>query len=271
MSERTFHFFQHKHAILHYSIYGTGAKPLLCFHGFGFTGESFFELEKKISTEYTLYNFDLFFHGKSEWKNKNNPISTVFLTTLIGEFNKEKNISTFSLLGYSIGAKFVWTITNSFPDKVIEIIVLAPDGISTQFWYRLATGSAITRSLFRLFLSHKKYSTFFLKTMRFLKLAPPAALRFVESQLQAKEQRDRVYETWVVFRKLKVDCTHLANKINQKNISVTIYLGGQDKIIMSQSIRTLTEKINKKEVIVLEAGHSDLISKMVDYISYSSK
>jgi pimeloyl-ACP methyl ester carboxylesterase len=269
--ERTEHFFHYKQATLHYTLYGTGAKPLFCFHGFGLTGESFFELEKKLSNEYTLYNFDLFFHGKSEWKEEDKPISESFLAKLILEFNKEKNISSFSLLGYSIGARFVWTITNSFPDKVKEIIVLAPDGISTSFWYRLATGSSVSRSVFKLFLSHKKYGASFLKIGSFFKLVPSTTLRFVESQLQTKEQRDKVYKTWIVFRELKANNSSLANNINRNTIPLTIYLGTHDKIITYKTIQPLVEKIKHATIVVLEAGHSNLISKMVDYISYSSK
>ena len=260
--ERTFHFFHYKQAILHYSIYGTGSKPLFCFHGFGLDGSYFYELEKHLATDYTIYNFDLFFHGKSEWKDGDKRITKEFLAALIGEFNKEKNISTFSLLGYSIGARLVWTIVEAFPDKVKEITVAAPDGITTRFWYGIATGSVITRNIFRLLLSHKRNSSILFSIGKFFHLAPSLVLRFAESQLQTPEQRNRVYKTWVTFRKLKADPKALAEQINHYNIQLTIYLGKHDKIITYKNVKPLVEKVEKKKVITLEAGHSNLIQKI---------
>lgn len=51
--DRTAQFFQHQNTTLHYSVSGTGSKTLLCFHGFGLTGQSFYELEESLSNEYT--------------------------------------------------------------------------------------------------------------------------------------------------------------------------------------------------------------------------
>src|ERR1700741_765271 len=100
--ERKEHFFHYKQASLHYSVYGNGSKPIFLFHGFGLNGTIFYELEKVLAEEYTLYNFDLFFHGKSEWRTLEEPMSEEFWTELVTEFIREKNLPSFSLLGYSI-------------------------------------------------------------------------------------------------------------------------------------------------------------------------
>ena len=141
LMDRTFHFFHYQTATLHYSNYGKGSKALFCFHGFGLSGALFYPLEELFSPEYTIYNFDLFFHGQSKWNAGEIPIEEEFWARLIKEFCKENNISNFGLLGYSIGARPVWSIAQSIPEKVKEIIAIAPDGITNSLWFDLATGT----------------------------------------------------------------------------------------------------------------------------------
>ena len=51
---------------LHYHKLGSGPHVLLAFHGIGQEGISCFgTFEKHLGSYYTIYAFDLFFHGKS--------------------------------------------------------------------------------------------------------------------------------------------------------------------------------------------------------------
>ena len=55
---------------VHYHEYGSGAKPILAFHGYGMTGRQFHVLKNSILTQYHVYGFDHFFHNKNTNKNK---------------------------------------------------------------------------------------------------------------------------------------------------------------------------------------------------------
>jgi pimeloyl-ACP methyl ester carboxylesterase len=268
--EREFHFFHYQQAALHYSVYGSGSKFLFCFHGYGLTGQVFYELEEVLSKEYTIYNFDLFFHGKSEWKAIAEPISKEFWKELINAFIIEKNISSFSLLGYSIGAKFVWNAVENSPDKIKEIIAIAPDGIINNFWYRLATGNVISRAVFKFMLSNKFIIISFLRTGRWLGIIPSITSRFAQNQLNTAEQRSKVFNTWINFRKLTVAPEILAGIINKNKIPLTIYLGANDTIIRYKTIKPLAERLVEKELITLQAGHANLVSKVTQYLKLKS-
>jgi pimeloyl-ACP methyl ester carboxylesterase len=265
--ERKHYFFHYKEASLHYSVYGNGSKSIFLFHGFGLNGEIFYELEKVLAKEYTLYNFDLFFHGKSEWKAGVEPMSEEFWTELMIQFLKELNISSFSLLGYSIGAKLVWSTAKNISDKVKEIIVIAPDGITSNTWYTLATRTAFDRAVFKTLLFNEKIISAFLKIGRWLRIVPSITIRFAESQLGTEEQRKRVYQTWLVFRKLKSDIKKLTFEINKNKIDLTIYLGVHDKIVTYKIVKPLVEKVIRKNIITLHAGHSNLILAVKNYLS----
>ncbi len=264
--ERAFHFFHYKQATLHYSIYGSGSIPLLCFHGFGLTGHSFFEIEEVLASEYRIYNFDLFYHGKSAWKEDGKPMSESFLQELISEFTRANSISTFSLLGYSIGARLVWSIAKKNPEKVKEIIVIAPDGILISVWYYLATGSVCTRAIFKWLLAKGSYLKFFLAMGHFLNSMSASTVRFIESQLRSEAQRKRVYDTWLVYRALKSEPKLNAALFNKHNTKVTVFLGKQDQIITYKKVSKLTNFVSSKFIIHLEAGHSTLLPAVVAYL-----
>ena len=60
----------YKSSIINYYIFGSGAKTLFCFHGYGEDGNSFAFLEKKLGLAYTLYAIDFPVHGKTQWNEK---------------------------------------------------------------------------------------------------------------------------------------------------------------------------------------------------------
>ena len=264
--ERDFHFFRYQKAILHYSKYGNGPKPIFCFHGFGLTGAMFSELEKILARDYTVYSFDLFFHGQSEWLSDEEAISEKFWSELITAFTKENNITSFSLLGFSIGARSVWSLANTLPEKINEIIAIAPDGVTNSGWYSLATGSKTTRFLFKTLLSKKEYINTLLNVGMAMMLMPRLTVRFAKCQLRTAKQRQKVYLTWVTYRKLKANTKSLAESINKLKIPITFYIGEQDKVIRKKSIHSLVKKLDNQNVILLKAGHLNLINAVIKYL-----
>lgn len=271
MSERTFHFFQYQHTTLHYSKYGTGAKVMFCFHGFGQDLGSLHILEKSFSDEYTFYSFDLFFHGKSEWGEAENYLTDKFWVDAISSFMKEIEVQKISLLGYSLGARLVWSLAQHMPDIIQEVIVLAPDGIKNSIWFKMSVRTAIGRIIFK-YVTKNKYRISSLLTIgKKISLAPKGVIRFAESQLDTEEQRRRVYMTWMVYRKLKVNPKYLAQVLNTYKIPLTIYLGVKDKIISYKKVKRLTEKVNNKKIIYVEAGHSNLINSLSQLVKLNRK
>ncbi len=141
--------FVYQQVSLHYSLTGKGKKVLLAFHGYGQTKLHFRHIAKQLSGQYTLYTFDLFFHGKSIWPFKDNPLTKNFLAGMMSAFLEKEKINQFSLMGFSMGGKMVLSLLEQFPDRVEQLILIAPDGIKTSFWYSLATYPGWTKQYFR--------------------------------------------------------------------------------------------------------------------------
>src|SRR5690349_5025567 len=108
---------------------------MLAFHGFGQGKEAFSTFGEALSSDYTLYSFDLFFHGKSEWNYEEEPLEKEFWSEIIQRFLKEQDIRSFSVVGYSMGGKFALATVEAFPTHVKEVYLLAPVGIWISPWY----------------------------------------------------------------------------------------------------------------------------------------
>jgi pimeloyl-ACP methyl ester carboxylesterase len=234
-------------AHLHYTR--TGDKALLMFHGYGQDASVFKDIEG--------YSIDLFFHGGSKWNKGEEPLEKNEWKQIVSEFLEQNNIKDFSVLGFSMGARFALATLEAFPDRVKEIILLAPDGIKTSPWYSLATYPIAFRKFFKSMISNHARFSRIARISNQLGLIDKGVLRFVEAQMDSEEKRKRVYYSWVVFRHLKFDVKKIAAMIDQYNIKIRLYVGKYDKIITAKNMKGLTSNVQ-----IIEAGHNDLIRKV---------
>lgn len=237
---------------LNYTRSGAGEKIMLTFHGYG-QDNSIFEKY----TGYTFYHIDLFFHGKSIWNKGEEPLEKREWKKLIEDLLTQNNIQSFSLLGFSMGGKFALATLEAFPNKINEIILLAPDGIKTSAWYSLATYPIAFRNFFKSMIANHTRFLRIARTAKKLGLIDNGVLRFVETQMDSEEKRKRVYYSWVVFRHLEFDIERIKRLMKENDIELKLYVGQYDKIIKANDMKRLTSKIE-----ILDAGHNDIIRKV---------
>jgi pimeloyl-ACP methyl ester carboxylesterase len=259
---------------LFYEKTGSGEKSLLLFHGFAQDHSVFKDVVTSLSQEYTCYAFDLFFHGKSNWANGDHPILKQDWKMFLAAFIQQEKINDFSLLGYSIGARFVLTSVDVFPEKIKEIFLVAPDGIKMNFWYSLASYPWITRKLFKSMILHPGRFQLLSSAARQLKLAHPKVLRFAELQMKSSEKRKKVYQTWVVFRRLKYRLEKIAEKMNEHSITVIFILGSFDHLVEKSPIQNFVKILEHARVLRVETGHNRLLellpAEMLRYLREQS-
>lgn len=262
----TKHQLQSEQATLHYTKTGNGARTLIAFHGFGQTGEAFHGLAKALSDSYTIYLFDIFFHGDSTWALDEHPLEKVTWAALMEKFLTQESINTFSLLGFSMGGKFVLATLEAFPEKVNEIFLLAPDGIKTSMWYSLATYPVAFRKLFKSMIAHPNRFTTIARTAHRIGLIDKGILRFVESQMNTEEKRKRVYYSWVVFRHLSFDMDTTSKLINQHNIRLVMIVGKFDKVIRPRNMNALLGKVPNAHLEIPHTGHNGVIEAAIQIL-----
>lgn len=250
---------------LHFQKIGNGQKILLAFHGIGQDFLCFKTFAEAFSDTYTIYCFDLPFHGKSQF-----PTDTVitkedwrvFLKTFLGE----NHIRQFSIIGFSMGGRFALATLEGFSTQIDKVILIAPDGVSEHPLYRIATRFKFTRQLFKTVIFQHKYFFFVAKILSKLKLVPEKAIRFALKMLDSTEKQQQVYCSWLGFRELTFNMSYITTLIRKENIEVLIFVGKFDAILPLKQILPLSKKLSEVRLVILETGHTKLVEKATSFL-----
>lgn len=247
-------------SVLHYIKAGHGPENLLFFHGFGQDNTIFQSFIPALETNYTLYIFDLFLFGKSKWSAGEKPLEKEYWREVLDAFLRENKIERFSLVGFSMGGKFALATLEFHPEKTDSIFLIAPDGVTTNFWYRLATSTYFFRKLFRSMVLNPHIFFSLARAANRFGLVDKSLLRFVEQQMNTEEKRKKAYYSWVVFRQLKFKLKPLAETITSHKIRTIFILGAFDKVIPKKSINRILPLLEDYEVEILPTGHNGLLN-----------
>lgn len=256
---------------LAYQKHGKGKNIHLLFHGFGQNMKAYNNFLSLISEEDTYITFDMFYHGQSSWKSVNQKLTKeIWREILIGLMKKE-GFENFHLIGYSMGGKFCLITFELFPCHVKSMVLMAPDGIKTGFWYNMATFPGVLNKLFRHVVFHPNR---FFKTMDILNyvgLLQSSFIKFVKSQMQTRTMRAQVYFTWNVFKPLKPELGHIITILRLNKIPVFLFSGTYDMMVPTKNLAKFSSKIPQIKVIELPCGHKTLIEETSHYLSKNKK
>ena len=262
-------FFEYKDSTLHYYRLGNGEKSLICFHGYGQNASFFKPLAEKLSTRYTVYAFDLFYHGQSQWKNCELALSSAFLSEMMTAWLHQAGITHASLCGYSMGGKIVLSLVETLEITLEKLLLIAPDGIRTNFWYNMATYPYWARWLFRYTIYHPALFFHSVSFLGKIKVLDKGVIRFAKFQMNTPDKRRKVYCTWLTYRKIKADISKVARRLNDSGIELVIYLGKYDRIITRKSIKPLLRQVKNRELFTIDRGHNTLIEDISQEKSFN--
>ncbi|GAB4036475.1 alpha/beta fold hydrolase [Spirosoma jeollabukense] len=243
---------------LAYRKQGTGASMLLAFHGFGQSSLAYKPFNSLAGSQFTVFAIDLFFHGNSQYVSCNLLTKTDW-QRLIGAFLQAHDIHHFSLVGFSLGGRFALATVEAFADRLDQLILIAPDGITRNGWYRLATNSGVGRRLFRYLLRHLPMLTTIGHTLTQLSLLNRTVMRFAEMSLGTSEQRDLVYQSWTQFRLIHPDLKTISKLLNTYPVRVRFFTGAFDRLVPGTYISPLTKQLRHYELTIFKTGHNHLI------------
>ncbi|MFK7951942.1 MAG: alpha/beta hydrolase [Ekhidna sp.] len=255
-----------KNGYLNYSKFGDGDEVLLAFHGFGQDRNIFKKWSETVGFKYTIYAFDLFYHGastrpygklkKEEWKR------------YMEQFIHQENINQFSVLGYSLGGRFAISTALSFPESINEITLIGTDGIFKTIWFKLAT-TPIIRQLWKyLMFNPEKLNNLISFTER-LKIINSYIADFVRKEMGDANNRKRVYISWNHFKSLGYSKKELINYFNKYSFKRRIILGSKDHIIREKDIMPIIDKMGNFRVDILTKKHHQLLDD--DVVNLISK
>ncbi|GGM72657.1 hypothetical protein GCM10010967_00200 [Dyadobacter beijingensis] len=251
---------------LPYTKLGSGPRILLAFHGIGQDGASCFAPAlKSLGTHYTIYAFDLPFHGQ----NSHSPfevISKAEWRQRIQHFLNTNSIIRFDIAGFSIGGRFALATLEAFPENIDYAFLIAPDGVSEHPMYTLATRIPPARWVYGWLMRHP--GVFFpgVHVARTLKLASKSLVRFTQQVLNTPEKRQTTYRSWVAFRHLKFDIPALVKTVHAHEVKVYLFAGVYDSLLKPKAVGKLAELLPPNQYIELKSGHTRLVEHAAAWI-----
>ena len=216
-------------------------------------------------SEFTVYAIDLFLHGESRFLG-DKLLTKADWQQLIGDFLQTKGVGRFSLRGLALAGRFALAVLETFVDRVDQIWLIAPDGITRSFWYRVATRNQVGRWLFRYTLRHLSVLNQVGHALVRAGLLNRTAMRFAELSLATPQQRQLVYDAWTRFRHIRPDVNAIAELLNTHFIRVRFFTGAFDRIVQGHYILPLTDQLKQYELTVFKTGHTHLIEQAAESI-----
>ncbi len=255
---------------LEYFVFGTGKIPLLAFHGFGRHANDFIVFENSFGKKYTLYAFNLFHHGGSQYPEdrvEQDTFTKHEFKEMFTHFFTDKQISKAGIMGYSLGGKIALMFTEIFPEKVESLWLFAPDGIKKNFWYFIASNTWIGRSVYKYFLDNPYLFFSMVNGMHKTKLINDKIKKFAMNNMDKKEKRELVYKVWLTFKDTNPNMRLCIQNIKNLNIPVYQFFGKNDKVIKPALGDWFSKKIDQENNFhILQAGHILLTEKTANYI-----
>ncbi len=287
-------FIAYKNSTIHYCVCGNGLKLLFCFHGYGEEAENFTVLEPTLGKDYTIIAMDMPFHSKTEWKEGLN-FTVDDLTAIMGDIVErisdiQNEISNsvppppfraaragtnggrgldvrFSLLGYSMGGRIALELLQKIPTVIERAVLVAPDGLHKNLWYRFATQTFLGKKLFKYVMFQQQEKLWVLDVAEKYKLAHAGLLKIVRHYTDKPDDRKALYCRWLVMRAFKPALPLVKKIVKQYNIPVRFLFGRFDNIILSKRADIFKEDTANVQIHIIDAGHRLLQEKYIPSIS----
>ena len=131
---------------IRYKIEGEGP-PILLLHTIRNNIEYFDNLIPHLTRYFKVYSIELPGHGSSPI-NKNTNYDQQFMSDVICDFIKSKNLYNLTIAGESIGAVLAITISKKIPEKIKKIFCFNPYDYDNKFADGVSRGNLISKFLF---------------------------------------------------------------------------------------------------------------------------
>ncbi len=245
---------------LHALQFGWGKKLLICFHGYGEQATRFLFLQPVLQQRYRIVALDLPFHGQTQWQHSR-ALTPEQLAEVINYILRRNESVACSLLGFSLGARLAMSaVAQRMP--VDQLVLLAPDVLGPKTWYDIAVYSAWGRALARLFILRPEPFWALASGLVALGWMPPSLIRFAQTYTQTRVERQRIIDTWMALRQIKIVVPEWIRLVNQSSIKIVLIAGRYDKIIHQKSLHQFKELVPACRLIILDKGHNLLTEEL---------
>jgi pimeloyl-ACP methyl ester carboxylesterase len=247
-----------------YNVYGNGPKIMVAFPGFGQYPVAYKILARALP-DYRIFGISMPFHGQTKMKEPATHLLPESVAELMDALMHREKITSFDLVGFSIGVRLMIPILQTYTKNVGEIIFLAPD-FGQNFWYRLATGTSTMRTLFKYTMLNGNILHRIVNFASILHLFSENTLILARRTTRNQDARMRVFNTWCFLRKLKYDKTEISKLITETGPKFKLVAGKNDEVISLKAFSSIRNANSNVEYLELESSHNDLIEQYAKYL-----
>jgi pimeloyl-ACP methyl ester carboxylesterase len=263
------HYITFKNSTVHYRKFGNGSKLLFCFHGYGRESDTFYILERRLGSVFTIIAIDIPFHGLTDWKEEivlKPEYLQQFLLQIRTDLNKD-NIK-FSLLGFSMGGRIALHLTQLMSELVERLILLAPDGLNFNFWRWMASDTWLGNKLMNYTIHNGRWVAAALNKAEKWHIIHRSLTGFLSYYLDNEEYRIKFYHRYIAMQKFRPSLSKLKQLIKKYRIPVKMMFGRYDQVIPYVGGEKFREGIEEfASVKIVDAGHHLLSESHADKIA----
>jgi len=246
---------------------------MIALHGFGRTGADFHVLESTLGERFTIYAFDLHFHGQSPGypERADAPFAPLEIAGLFSAFIDSVGAEKAALVAYSLGGRLGLCLLEEIPQRFSQVFLAAPDGLKTRPWYRGLAASRPGRWAYKRFVKHPERVHFVMDALRALRLTNERMHRFLKGQTDSRAKRQLVHDVWLSYRRIEPDLERVARKAESLNLRIHLYFGAHDRVIppdLGENLaRCAPSNVSQH---VLPFGHVLLTTELAEAIAADS-
>lgn len=248
---------------IHYAYGQSGAVLCICFHGYGESLGSFQFLEQHLPPQYQLVAVDLPFHGATEW-HEHTPLREEDLVAIVNQLRLALHCppGPMVLMGFSMGGRLCLSLLQAMPQHVSRVVLLAPDGLVVNTWYKIATQTHTGNRLFKFTMRHPAWFRGLLRTARMLGIVNKSIYKFTRYYIKDREACRQLYERWTCLSALIPDMSQITDNMKQYDIPLHIVYGEHDRIITRRQAGNAEKQAPHHCMVhVIPGGHQLLQEK----------
>lgn len=256
----TDHYFDHPLAKIHFYKFGSGAQPMLCFHGYGMHGKQFKILEENLGHQYTFYGFDLFFHKETLLKQQNlnfvkKGINKKELCEIFIDFCDYLQINKFSILSYSMGSHYAASLVEEVPERISKFIVAAPSTLNPGWLITFTSTKKIGNKLLEKLTLSENGILRLLKLLKNIKVIDERAYYILCQENSTPDRRFAVYASVTFLKNLKLNSAKFISNLNNYKIKSIFIFGSRDKNYPAKIGDKVIPKIYHATKLILDENH----------------
>lgn len=248
-----YQYFQHPNGKIAYRQFGEGKELLIAIHGFSDRASLFDVLKEGLGKKYTVYAFDLPYHGQTEWEKEDFGQEDVL--SMIRLILKKENKERFALMGYSMGGRIIQVLLPEIINQVIHLYLIAPDGIDTKWMFNVNQFPIFVRHYLHSALSRPERFFRLLHWFYDKKIITKFIHDFAYNHLKTPERRHRLFCTWNAIHHFKTHPKKFKQLLQKHQLPTTLYYGRRDEVIQASSGVWLSEGLTHVSLHLLDEGH----------------